>query len=89
MDQGIISLPRCSLVSAWKDDGQEKTALISHFPFFLSLQIWSMDSDEPVHSLEADSRCWCLAWRPNGKKDDVDGGISAARKSKNNLTIAW
>ena len=48
-----------------------------------------MDSDEPVHSLEVDSDCWSLAWRPNGKTEDVDGGIDAARKSKENLTIAW
>ena len=59
-------------------------------PFFLlSFQIWSMDSDEPVHSLKVDSECWSLAWRPKGKTEDVDGGIDAARKSKENLTIAW
>ena len=50
-----------------------------------------MDSDEPVHSLQVDSECYCLAWRPNGKRktEDVDGRIDAARKLKENLTIAW
>ena len=50
-----------------------------------------MDSDKPVHSLKVDSYCWSLAsWRPNGKTNDVDGGMmTAARKSKENFTIVW
>ena len=71
----------------WEEDGHDMTSLIRRF---LPLQIWSMDSDEPVHSLEVDGlSCWSLTWRPNGKTEDVDGGIDAARKSKENLTIAW
>ena len=57
------------------------------FPLFLPLQIWSMDSVKPVHSLEVKPNCCCLAWRPNGKTDDVDGEIATARKSKGNSTI--
>ena len=55
-----------------------------------------MDNDEPVYTLEVYPEkmvtakgCLSLAWRPNGKTEDVDGGIDAARKSKENLTIAW
>ena len=61
------------------------------FPLFLPLQIWSMDSVKPVHSLEVKPNCLSLAWRPNGKRkrEDVDRGIAAARKSKENLAIAW
>ena len=70
----------------WEEDGHEMTSLIRRF---LPLQIWSMDTDEPVHSLKVDPNCKCFAWRPNGKTDDVDGEIAAARKSKENLTIAW
>ena len=55
----------------------------------LPLQIWSMGSDAPVHSFKVDSYCESLAWRPKAKTEDVDGGIAAARKSKENLTIAW
>ena len=86
MDHGIISFIRCQLVDEWEEDGTRDDVLSRHH--FVSLQIWSMDSDEPVHSFK-DSVCWSLAWRPNGKTEDVDGGIDAARKSKENLTIAW
>ena len=63
-------------------------------PILPPLQIWSMDSDEPVHSLQVNQTgCWFpfsgFACRPNGKTEDVDGGIAAARKLKKNLTIAW
>ena len=51
------------------------------------LQIWSMESDEPIHSCKVRPSCCCLAWRPNWETDD--GGIAAARESKNNFTIAW
>ena len=44
-----------------------------------------MDSDQPVHSLEVDGFCFSLAWRPNGKTDD----IAFARKLNENLAIAW
>ena len=87
MDSGKISLIRCLLVDEWEDDGQKMTSLTSYFPPFVSDLV--DDSDEPVHSLMVDSHCWTLAWRPNGKTEDVDGGIDAARKSKENLTIAW
>ena len=75
----------------WLTNGKTRNKRWRHWfrIFLLSFQIWSMDSDEPVHSLEVDSRCYCLTWRPNGKTDDVDGGIDAARKLKENLSIAW
>ena len=49
-----------------------------------------MDSDEPVYSMsmQVGSSFNCFAWRPNGKKDD-DEDLEAARKSKDNFTIAW
>ena len=61
-----------------REDNRQDTSLIPHFLVFLLLQIWSRDSDEPVHSLKINRQCRCLAWLPNGKTDDVDGGIDAA-----------
>ena len=87
---GWIKVKFHSFVVNWltngKRTGQEMTSLISYFPLFSSLfQIWSMDSDEPVHSLEVDySNCESLAWRPNGKTEDVDGGIAAR-----DMTVYW
>ena len=92
MDQGIISLPLgtdWSVQADGEDYGQETTSLVPHFLLFPFVQIWSMDSDRPVHSLKVNCQCMCLAWRPNRKTDDVDGGIAAARKSKDTMTIAW
>ena len=84
MDSGIISLIRGRMGRRRPREG-----VIDPPIFLLPLQIWSMDSDEPVHSLKVDPDSRSLAWRPKTKTEDVDGGIDAARKSKENLTIAW
>ena len=84
MDSGIISLIRGRMGRRRPREG-----VIDPPIFLLPLQIWSMDSDEPVHSLKVDPDSRSLAWRPKAKTEDVDGGIDAARKSKENLTIAW
>lgn len=61
-------------------------SLVRFFHFIL--QIWSMDSDQPVHTLKVNSVCLSLAWRTNGKTDS-GGGIDAARKKKDNFIISW
>ncbi len=58
-----------------------------YFDFTL-WQIWSMDSNQPVYTLQAHSDCRRFAWRPNVKTDN-EGGIAAARKDKENFTLAW
>ena len=41
----------------------------------------------PVYSLLVVRACVSLTWPPNEKTDN--GGVDAARKSENNLNIAW
>ena len=49
------------------------------------MQMWSMDSEEPVHSLEVDSGCCSLVCHPIGKTGD---GMGATTPSNESL-IAW
>ena len=63
MDQGIhcAMLPTLLIPDLLAGKRMEKTIYVSSFP---SLQIWSMDSDKPVHSLQVDLPCMCLTWYP-------------------------
>lgn len=36
------------------------------------LQIWSLEHDDPVYTLNVGSDCFSLAWRLNGDDDDAD-----------------
>ena len=49
------------------------------------MQMWSMDSDEPVHSLKVDSACCSLVCHPIGKTGDVMGATTPSNES----LIAW
>ncbi|XP_046460961.1 F-box-like/WD repeat-containing protein TBL1XR1 [Daphnia pulex] len=51
------------------------------------ITIWSMDSDQPIHTTKVDGECRSLAWRPNRKQTD-DEGVDAARKSTDNFILA-
>ena len=92
---GFIKVKFHSFVVNWLTNGKTTGKRRRHWfrIFLLLFQIWSIDSDDvkTVHSFKVDSRCCRLVWRPNGKRktEDVDGGIAAARKLKENLTIAW
>ena len=88
MDQGKILLTRRQLERKIQET-LEMTSFPVIFLFFLPWQIWSMDSGEPVQSLQVKLNCCCccLGWCLTGKTNDVDGGKAAAMKSKENLTM--
>ncbi|XP_046634536.1 uncharacterized protein LOC124313770 [Daphnia pulicaria] len=51
------------------------------------IKIWSMDSNQPIHTTKFDGNCWSFAWCLNGKQRD-DAGVDAARKSADNFILA-
>ncbi len=95
MDQSTYFYSSSTIGRLLRDEKKTKIAnfslsfIIDSCPFLhFTFQIWSMGSDQPVHSLELGFRCFSLDWRPNAKKDR-DERIDDARKAKENLTIAW
>jgi hypothetical protein len=49
-------------------------------------QVWSLNTNKPIHNQRFDSYCYTLAWRPNGKIGD---GIEDTRKMQENFNFAW